>query len=36
MAQLITGSQSLFGLKTQLQFGRTTITGILSQQKSTK
>ena len=30
---LITGSQSLFGLKTQLQFGRTTITGILSQQK---
>ena len=33
---LITGSQSLFGLKTQMQFGRTTITGILSQQKSTK
>ena len=33
---LITGSQSLFGLKTQLQFGRTKITGILSQQKSTK
>ena len=32
---LITGSQSLFGLKTQLQFGRTTITGVLSQQKST-
>ena len=32
---LITGSQSLFGLKTQLQFGRTTLTGILSQQKST-
>ena len=31
---LITGSQSLFGFKTQLQFGRTTITGILSQQKS--
>ena len=27
---LITGSQSLFGLKTQLQFGRTTITGIIS------
>jgi cell surface protein SprA len=26
----------LFGFKTQLQFGRTTITGILSQQKSTK
>jgi len=33
---LITGSQSLFGFKTQMQFGRTTITGILSQQKSTK
>ena len=32
---LITGSQSLFGLKTQLQFGRLTLTGILSQQKST-
>ena len=31
---LITGSQSLFGFKTQMQFGRTTITGILSQQKS--
>lgn len=33
---LITGSQSLFGLKTQMQFGRTTITSVLSQQKSTK
>ena len=33
---LIVGAQSLFGVKTQLQFGRTTITGILSQQKSTK
>ena len=33
---LITGSQSLFGVKTELQFGKTTITGILSQQKSTK
>ena len=31
---LITGSQSLFGFKTKMQFGRTTITGILSQQKS--
>ena len=31
---LITGSQSLFGIKTQLQFGRTTITSILTQQKS--
>lgn len=29
---LITGSQSLFGVKTQLQFGRTTITGVFSQQ----
>ncbi|MBT6965812.1 MAG: cell surface protein SprA, partial [Flavobacteriales bacterium] len=33
---LITGSQSLFGFKTQMQFGRLTLTGILSQQKSTK
>ncbi len=33
---LITGSQSLFGFKTQMQFGRTTITGIVSQQKSIK
>ena len=32
---LITGSQSLFGFKSQLQFGRTTITSILSLQKST-
>ncbi len=31
---LITGSQSLFGLKTKLQFGRTTITSVFSQQKS--
>ncbi len=31
---LITGSQSLFGFKTQLQFGRTTITGVLSQQRA--
>ena len=31
---LITGSQSLLGLKTQLQFGRATITTIISQQKS--
>ncbi len=31
---LITGSQSLFGLKTQLQFGRLTITNVYSQQKS--
>ncbi len=31
---LITGSQSLFGIKTKLQFGRTTITSVFSQQKS--
>jgi len=31
---LITGSQSLFGLKTKLQFGKTTITSVFSQQKS--
>ena len=30
---LINGSQSLFGLKTQLQFGRATVTSILTQQK---
>ncbi|MDQ3047136.1 MAG: cell surface protein SprA [Bacteroidota bacterium] len=33
---LITGSQTLFGIKTQLQFGRLTITSILSQQKGKK
>lgn len=31
---LITGSQALFGLKTQLQFGKLGVTTILSQQKS--
>jgi cell surface protein SprA len=31
---LITGSQALFGLKTQLQFGRLNITSVFSQQKS--
>lgn len=31
---LITGSQSLFGLKTQLQFGRLTVTSVISQQQS--
>ncbi|MDP4291007.1 MAG: cell surface protein SprA, partial [Bacteroidota bacterium] len=31
---LITGNQSLFGLKTQLQFGKTTVTSVFSQQKS--
>jgi len=30
---LITGSHSLFGLKTELQFGRLTITSVFSQQK---
>ncbi len=33
-SSLIQGSQSLFGLKTELQFGRLTVTGLLSQQKS--
>lgn len=31
---LITGSQTLFGIKTELQFGHTTVTSIFSQQKS--
>ncbi len=31
---LIPGSQSLFGLKTELKFGRLNVTGIVSQQKS--
>ncbi len=31
---LITGSQNLLGVKTQLQFGRATVTSIFSQQKS--
>lgn len=30
---LITGSHSLFGLKTELQFGRLTVTSVFSQQK---
>ncbi|HKL67116.1 MAG TPA: cell surface protein SprA, partial [Bacteroidales bacterium] len=30
---LITGSQSLFGLKTEMQFGRLTVTNVFSQQK---
>lgn len=34
--RLITGSQTLFGIKTQLQFGRLTWTTVLSQQKSKK
>ncbi|MDP4282265.1 MAG: cell surface protein SprA, partial [Bacteroidota bacterium] len=32
---LIKGNQSLFGIKTKLRFGRVTVTGIYSQQKST-
>ncbi len=31
---LITGSQALFGIKTKLKFGRTTVTAIYSEQKS--
>ena len=31
---LITGAQSLFGVKTQLQFGKTKITGVFAEQKS--
>ena len=33
-SSLITGAQSLFGVKTELQFGRTTITGVFSEQRS--
>lgn len=33
---LITGSQSLFGIKTQLQFGRLTVTSIISQERGKK
>ena len=32
-SQLINGSQSLFGIKAQLQFGRLMVTGVFSQQK---
>ncbi|MFD0700746.1 cell surface protein SprA [Myroides pelagicus] len=31
---LIRGAQSLFGVKTELQFGRTTVRGVFSEQKS--
>ncbi len=31
---LVRGAQSLFGVKAQLQFGKTTVTGIFSEQKS--
>jgi len=33
-SSLIRGAQSLFGVKTQLQFGKTTVTGIFSEQRS--
>ncbi len=33
-SSLIKGSQSLFGVKTELQFGKTTVTGVFSEQKS--
>lgn len=33
-SSLIQGAQSLFGVKTELQFGRTRVTGVFSEQKS--
>jgi len=33
---LITGSQTLFGIKTQLQFGKLMVTGVFSQEKGKK
>jgi len=33
-SSLIQGAQSLFGVKTELQFGKTTVTAIFSEQKS--
>jgi cell surface protein SprA len=33
-SQLIQGSQSLLGIKTEMQFGRLTVTSIMSQQRS--
>lgn len=33
---LITGSQTLFGIKTKLQFGRLSVTSVLSQEKGEK
>lgn len=33
-SQLIQGSQTLFGVKTELQFGRMTLTGVMSSQRS--
>jgi cell surface protein SprA len=33
---LIRGAQSLFGVKTETQFGRTTVTGVSEQKSQTK
>lgn len=33
-SSLISGAQSLFGVKTQLQFGKTTVTAVFSEQRS--
>ncbi|UOB18984.1 cell surface protein SprA [Abyssalbus ytuae] len=33
-SSLINGAQSLFGVKTQLKFGKTTVTGVFSEQRS--
>ena len=33
-SSLISGAQSLFGVKTQMQFGRTTVTTLISEQRS--
>jgi len=33
-SSLIRGAQSLFGVKTKLQFGKTTVTGVFSEQRS--
>ena len=33
-SSLITGAQSLFGVKAQLQFGKTTVTGVFAEQQS--
>jgi len=33
-SQLIRGAQSLFGIKTELQFGKTSITAVFSEQQS--
>ncbi len=34
-SSLISGSQTLFGVKTELQFGRLTVTSVISQEKGT-